>query len=304
MGSALARLAGPALIALAASLWATDAVFRVGALQKMDPLVVVFTEHLIALLALAPWVLLRHRGSLLALSRKDWLCAIAAGVGGSALGTLFFTASFSYLNPSVAILLQKTQPLIVVLLAVAFLGERPSRAFYLWAAVALGATLVLTFPDLRFDFLRHGLDLKSRGVLYALGAAFAWGAATVTGRALTQGVDPMVATFWRYALGLGTLGGMMALVREPLPVAELLADGARAGRALAYMALLSGLAAMIAYYQGLKRTPASVATFVELIFPVSAVAINTVVLDSPLTPVQIAAGGVLLVAVTGVSRET
>src|SRR5690349_6696754 len=100
---AVARLAkGPLLVGLAACLWATDALVRYPAINKIDPTFIVFFEHLLGVLILAPWVYLKYQKQLFSLSPGEWASALFCGVGGSALGTLFFTASFLYVNPSVS----------------------------------------------------------------------------------------------------------------------------------------------------------------------------------------------------------
>jgi drug/metabolite transporter (DMT)-like permease len=74
-------------------------------------------------------------------------------------------------------------------------------------------------------------------------------------------------------------------------------------RPISYMALISGLGALVFYHFGLKRTPASVATFVELLFPFAAVLLNSFFLGATLSTIQIFAGIVLLYAVSRVARE-
>ena len=296
------KFLGPVLIGIGAVLWATDAVFRVPMVARLDPTLIVFYEHLIAVTAMLPWIWFNRKAAL-ALRAQEWIAAALIGIGGSAFGTIFFTASFKYINPSVAILLQKFQPIICALLAFAILGERPGKSFVFWATAAIGAGVVLAFPDLKFGFLafdfHSGLDLRSRGILYTLAAAGLWAVSTVGGKILLRRTSPPIATFWRFSFGLGTTIALLTLgdVRfswDTLAQPELL-------RSLAYMSLIPGLLAMILYYGGLRRTQASIATFVELIFPASAILINTYYLKMPLLPVQIVSGVVLLAAVTRIS---
>ncbi len=292
--------AGPLLVALAAILWATDALFRVPAVRALDPTWIVCIDHLIGTLVLLPWILLKHGSGALQLRPRQWAGLVFVGAGASALATVLFTASFRTLNPSVAILLQKLQPILVVLTAYAFLGERPARHFYVWAPVALISALFLTFPNLEFYSHVRGLDPSSRGIIYALSAAAIWGIATTVARALLGSVPTAVATFWRYAFGLGFLLALAAAAGRESPVGALIAQP-RLAMTLLYMSLIPGLAAMIAYYNGLARTPASVTTFIELLFPVSAVTLNYLFLGSSLQLTQILAGLVLLFAVLRIS---
>jgi drug/metabolite transporter (DMT)-like permease len=67
------------------------------------------------------------------------------------------------------------------------------------------------------------------------------------------------------------------------------------------MSLVSGLLSMLIYYRGLLNTPASVATFVELVYPVSAVLINLWLLHATLTPLQACAGTALVFSVLRIS---
>jgi drug/metabolite transporter (DMT)-like permease len=64
------------------------------------------------------------------------------------------------------------------------------------------------------------------------------------------------------------------------------------------MALVAGLAALLLYYKGLKSTSASMASVCELSFPVTAVAVNWLVLNITLSAIQLAGAAILVAAVT------
>ena len=61
---------------------------------------------------------------------------------------------------------------------------------------------------------------------------------------------------------------------------------------IALLALVTGLVALLLYYYGLQRTPASVAAIAELTFPVVAIAVGYLAFDATLTASQLA--GVVL----------
>ena len=300
-----AKGAGPFLVGLGALLWATDALFRVPAVQRLDPTFLVFAEHAAALAILLPVMLLFFRKNLFSLRRREWLALLIIGAAGSGLATLFFTASFRYLNPSVTILLQKFQPLLVVLTAYLFLGERPERNYFLWAPIALLAAITLTFPDLNFRSLLEGVDPRSKGVVLALSAAAIWAISTTLGKAVLRGKGVWVTTFWRYAFGLGALSALLFVEgNSPNSSWLVLRNSPSLSLAVLYMGLVPGLLAILVYYAGLARTAASVATFLELLFPVAAVLLNTLFLkNSALQPLQLVAAAVLLVSVYKVSRS-
>ena len=300
MSKANSSALGALLIATAAFLWATDALFRVPAVESLDPTFIVFCEHAIGMIVLSPWPILSGLPGLLKLKVSEVLGLMIIGGGGSALATVLFTASFREVHPSVAILLQKFQPLIVIVLAFIFLGERINLRFIKWAALALGAGIVLSFPDFDFAFLRGDFDPRSRGVALALGAAAIWATSTVAGKALLKGISPALVTGWRYLFGMLALVVYMAFADTPLPWDALMGDRV-ALRSVLFMATIPGLFGMFLYYQGLARTRATVATLAELVFPVTAIFLNAVWLDRPLSPVQLGAALVLLASVTRIS---
>lgn len=295
-----ARLSGAYFIAIAALLWSSDAIFRVRALGEIHPVWVVAIDHLIATLVLLPIVLWQHGSRAIKQSPKAWASALFAGAGGSAIATLFFTASFKYVNPSVSILVQKIQPIIVTLLAIIFLKERPARSFFIWGTLALFCVIYLAFPNLNFSFMRGVALTEQTGGLYALLASTLWAVTTVVGKILVTETPPLLATFWRYAFGLITLLGLAILSGESLPI-DMITQW-HVLKSLLYISLVSGLGAMLFYYRGLSQTTAAKATFTELLFPIGAIALNAIVLHAPLGAAQIFAGAILLYCVMRVQE--
>ena len=72
---------------------------------------------------------------------------------------------------------------------------------------------------------------------------------------------------------------------------------------LAALALVPGLLALLLYYRGLSRTPASKATLAELAFPLTAALVGVVVLGGRLEVSQWLGFAVVLVAVTGMALQ-
>jgi drug/metabolite transporter (DMT)-like permease len=292
---------GPFLVAFAAILWATDAVVRYPLVQAgIDPTFIVFFDHLLGVTVLTPFLFFRHRRELFKVSGAQWAGLFLLGGGASALATVLFTASFRYVNPSVSILLQKLQPVFVVLLAMLFLRERPAKAFWAWAPVALAAGIAISFPDFNFHFVSE-ISPESKGSIYALAAAGIWALATVVGKGVVSKLPPTVVTYWRFVFGLVTLGLMLAFAGFDFTTTFVPFKEPGLLKSFLYIAFVPGLLALLLYYQGMKRTPASTTTFMELLFPVSAIAVNTIFLETPLLPLQGAAALLLLFAVTQIS---
>jgi drug/metabolite transporter (DMT)-like permease len=250
----------------------------------------VFYEHLLAMVFVVPMIV-HYWPQVRVLSARQWWAVVFIGVAASALATVAFTASFSYVSPSVAILLQKLQPLVTFSLAFVVLGERLPKRFWLYAALALAGAYLVSFPELVPNLTLYEGGLI--GVGLALTAAVLWGGATVFGRWLLGGLPfPLV-------------GALRFVVALPFLFVLALSSGGASAFALTghdfwYLSIIMlgpGFGAMYLYYRGLKVTQASVSALLELIWPLSAVVLNWVFLHQVLAPLQIIGGLVLLGAI-------
>ncbi len=282
----------PWFIVAAALLWAVDAPFRKFLTEDLSSSAIVLGEHIIIFFFVLPF-LVRGWHELKRLGIREWGAVVFIGAGGSALATVFFTQSFRYINPSVAILLQKLQPFIAILLAVWVLKESLPKRFYWWAAAAIAGAYVVSFPQI----VPGSLEGEATGVAFALLAAFFWGGSTVMGRFVLSRLSWPMMTAVRFITALLFL---LILSLWQGTIYELGSITVRDGIYLFIIALIVGFAALALYYRGLKETRASVATIGELLFPFAAVVVNWIVLDAVLAWQQIAGGIVLLWAMARV----
>src|SRR2546428_3628547 len=81
-------------VAVAATLWASDAYFRNQLVQHLSATQIVVAEDALVTLFLLP-VLIRSRGELKKLGRRGWLAVASIAAGAHALATVPFTAPFS-----------------------------------------------------------------------------------------------------------------------------------------------------------------------------------------------------------------
>jgi drug/metabolite transporter (DMT)-like permease len=285
---------GTFLIFLAAMLWATDAPFRVTLLKDLSPEFVVLAEHFFNVVIVLP-LLVMKRDEIRRLTRAQWMGVGIIAVGGSAIATYAFTQSFAYVNPSVAILLQKLQPVIAITLAWVFLRERLRSHFWIWAVLALAGAYVISFPQL-VPRLYEGeiFNPNLAGVLLALLAAGLWAVSTVVGKSLLHGMHFTTLTALRFSLAFAVL---FALNSATGSLSQALTATPRDWVFLLIVAFVSGAASLWMYYRGLRSTKASVATIAELGFPLAAMLINGIFLGERLQPAQIAGAAVLLLGV-------
>ena len=275
---------GIGLVALAAALWGTDALFRRGLALELPAATVVFFEHIVLVLLTIPW-LVRSKNKVARLGLGDWTALILIGAGASATATILFTMAFSYGDPNTPLLLQKLQPLVAVLGARLLLGEALLPRYWIFLVAGLGGAYLIAFPDP----LQVSVSQLAPALL-AVGAAALWGLGTVLGRRLSARLEFRELTAWRFAIGM-PVAGLIWLLQSSGPVG--LSSGQDA-LAIVVLALVPGLGAMLLYYRGLSRTPASAATLAELTFPVSAALVNYLAFDAVLTLSQW--GGMVLLA--------
>jgi drug/metabolite transporter (DMT)-like permease len=256
------------LVAVGAAMWGTDGILRVPLLEVASPSQIVLLEHLVLLLYSVPAVVLGWR-FLRGLGAAQWIALLIIGWGGSALATLLFTTAFAVGNPTVVILLQKTQPLFAIALAAILLRERLGWAYWPCFAVAMVGAYLVSFGDLG-PFRALG-SAEAIAAALALGAALLWGSSTVLGRLVLKDMP------------FNTLTGARLLLAVPLLAGIVVAQGAIGGLGTGFaaepgrvilLALIPGLLALLLYYRGLSGTRASYATLAELAFPATAVVLN------------------------------
>ena len=281
-------------------LWATDAPFRYHLTQNLGASFIVLAEHAVNVLLILPFIFLGWK-EIKNLDWRQWLAMLVIGIGASAVASILFTKAFSFVNPSVAIVLQKLQPLIVICLATSFLKERLGKRFWLWAILALVGAYIISFPDFKPQlYYGEAWNPNTVGVLLALGAAALWGLGTVLGRYLLgTAMSFKTVTALRFLIAflflavLSIRSGALETMREITSTDILF---------IIIIAITSGFTSLFLYYRGLENTRASVATLAELGFPFLAVIVNAAVLGFFLKPVQIAGMILLLLAVWRLSK--
>jgi drug/metabolite transporter (DMT)-like permease len=269
------------LVAVGAAMWGTDAVLRVPLLKVASPSQIVLLEHLVLLPYSVPAVVLGWR-YFRGLGAAQWVALFVIGWGGSAIATLLFTTAFAIGNPTVVILLQKTQPLFAVALAGILLRERLGWAYWPCFAVAMVGTYMISFGNLGAFAALGSTELLTAAL--ALGAAILWGSSTVLGRLVLKDVPFYALTGARLLLAAPLLAGIV--------VAQGSVGGLGAGFAsepgrIILLALIPGLLGLLLYYRGLAGTRASYATLAELAFPATAVVLNWTFLGVGLSANQV-----------------
>jgi drug/metabolite transporter (DMT)-like permease len=262
---------GPALVFLAAMLWSSDAPFRLHLTHSVPANFIVLGEHFFDCLGAVP-VLFFCWEDIKKLSWREWLSVLFVAIGGSALGSVFFTQAFHYVNPSVAILLQKVQPLIAIFLAWAILGEQLRPRFWVWCIVALFGAYLVSFPNfVPQTYVGEVFDPNGQGAILALLAATLWGASTVFGKYVLRRAAFQSMTGLRFVMAFVFLIFLNTWQHTFSAMNTLTATDYLF---ILIIALTSGVFSLYLYYYGLQFTRASIATIAELGFPLAAVFVN------------------------------
>ena len=278
------------LVAVAAALWGTDALLRLPLARSVSAPTIVFAEHLVLTIVLAP-LLPRSIRAFRRLDTAGRWAVVGIGAGASAVATTLFTMSFTYGDPITPAVVQKLQPVVALAGAAWLLHERLAPRFWWFAVPALLGTWVLAFPD-PFDISVDQLAV----VLLALGAAVLWAGGTVLGRLVATRLRPLELTTLRFAIGLPTMLVVVLATGSPLWVPDV-----RSSVAVVGVALVPGLGAMALYYVGLRRTAASRATLAELAYPVTAAIIGVLVFHRSLAAGQWLGAVLIVAAVTALA---
>ncbi len=322
-------IVGPAIVASANAMRALDAPVRYPLVLKNFSITVndlqvssrsafiVLIEHIIGTIIVTILLFSRNAqqrlySQLKEFNRKDWLSFFLVSVG-SGLGLYFFMLALAYGNPTIAILLQKSQPLITLAFAMIIMNERPSRLYYLTFIISLIGIYFMIIES-----LGAGSSNELLAALFSLIAALFWGSNTVWGRILTEKVDYWNLTTLRY------IGGSIILIVFNLIIAaysqanfgilgELIhtfgADTPFLDSPVDLGIMMTGLIAIIfvtiftggiiplaLYYFGLRWSKASVGGLAELAFPILAIFVNFIFLGFGLTELQLI-GAVILFGV-------
>lgn len=133
-----------------------------------------------------------------------WILPLGMVATTLTFGTMF--ASPAYTGAGIASVLGNIQPLLIVVLAALFLGERINLNKALTLCSGLAGVIVLALPA-----WRETTGSSLFGIALALGASAGAAVASVTMKRLRAGVDLMALTGWQLVVGGLVLLGLSAV---------------------------------------------------------------------------------------------
>ncbi len=288
---------GAYIIAFAAFLWSLDGLLRVS-LYSLPPTVVVFWEHLLGAILLAPFAY-KYRSEIKKLTKKEWMAVGVIGLFSGFLGTVLYTAALQkvqFAEFSIVPLLQQTQPIWAILCAALLLKEKVSRKFLMYAGIGIVSTYFITFKNLTFNIAENQATVMAG--IFALLAGMMWASSTSFSKIVLQKTHFITASFLRFLfVPLFALPFIFAMGQQEALFTLTSTQLVR----LMMITLSSGLVALVIYYYGLRKTPARVSSIAELTWPASAIVIQYL-LGNPLSITQIFGIALLAFSIYHVSQ--
>ncbi len=278
-------MVGFLLLVLAAVSWGTTGTTMklVAAGSSMSPVLVGLVRMAIA----APCLWLAARtlaGPIRLPRRKHAPRLLLAGLAMGAYQVCYFGGVAKTSVAVGSLIAICSAPLLITILAAAWLGERTDRVT--WAALAAGVTgaALLTLGPHGAGRLPPGF---AGGVALALGAGLAYAVYTVLAKDLVERLPPLTVAALTFAVAAVVLAP--ALLRER-PVAS-----AASWALLLYLGLVPTTLAYVLYMTGLRRTRVSVAAVIGLLEPLTATVLGVTLFGERLGATG-AAGAVLLLS--------
>ena len=285
---------GAFLVAFAAALWGMDGIILTPKLYNLNVLFVVFVLHAVPFLLMNPFLYKRYK-NIRKLDKTEIISLFLVALFGGAIGTwaivkALFLVNFKSL--SVVVLLQKLQPVFAIALAHLILKEKLRKHYVRWASLALIAGYFLTF-GLKLPHIQKDTN-TIYAAMYAILAAFSFGASTVFSKKILHKLDFITATFFRYGATSLLLFFIVLITGHLFDFSQMSLQN---WLIIAIISLSSGSVAIFIYYYGLKKISAMMATIMELFFPITAILLDYFVNNHSLSPVQWLSAIVMIYAI-------
>jgi drug/metabolite transporter (DMT)-like permease len=277
-----------AALALAATCWGLGTVISKATLHEIPPVTTLAIQLVASVVILS--LVMRRQGTPL---RGDGPALLGRlGLLNPGIAYALSLVGLATITASVSVLLWALEPLLILVLAAIFLGERLTPGLVLLSFVAVGGLVLVAYDPAGGESHLVGVLLTVAGV--ACCAAYT----VITRRFIPNARDTsqVVLSQQVHALGLVAVAtvllGLVGVPVIPTAITPTGLLGAIASGALYYAAAYSF------YLYALRRVPASIAAASFYLIPVVGVAAGAVLLGERLNPSQWIGAIVVLTALT------
>lgn len=216
-------------------------------------------------------------------SRRQWPAVVVLGLTATAASYGAMFASPGRAGVGIASVLGNLQPLFIVGLAAAVLGERMGRAD--WAAQALGAAgaVLIAVPAAQNDTVGFS------GPVLALTASLGFASGSVLAKRLRLKETLLAVTSWQLLLGSLPLLAASAFFERPQAITWDITFVA----ILLFLALIGTAGATAVWYRLVQDQDLGRLSTTLFLVPVAGLGLSTAIYDEPIHPLE--ATGVALV---------
>ena len=281
---------GLLMILMSAILWGTVGVFvqRLYSLSEANPLSIGLFRLGIA----SPTLLLvcvSHLGwQTFRIARRDLMLMFLTGAMTAFYQVCYF-AAIGYIGVAAATLITLcTAPVWVAVLALVLLRERLSLGIFLAGLCAIGGTILLINID------SGAMTVQSKtawGICLALSSAVGYASVTLCSRSLARRYHPL------QSLMVSFLAGTIFLFPAALLTGLVFQYPLEGWLSLLYLGIVTTALAYLLYFSGMRHTPATVASIVTLVEPLTSTLLAWWVLGERLDTGGVVGGGLLILSI-------
>jgi drug/metabolite transporter (DMT)-like permease len=276
-----------------AALWSSSyTAIKVG-VATLEPVILVAGRLTIGALVL--FLVLKMNRMTLSWRLDDWKHYAVSGLLGSAIPFLLISYGEQTVDSALASILMGIAPVTTVFMAsIVFADEFLTRRIVLGLVCGIAGIILLVGPAALTEL---GGDLPAQ--LSILAAALCYGVTTIYVRRFVKR-PPLEMAAGSTIVAAGAMLGMMVYSGQSLSAVE--PTTASLG-AVVYLGLFSTALATLIYFQLVPRLGATRMSQVNFAVPVGGALIGATVLSETIMPHQLAALGVILVAIFLVTRK-
>lgn len=283
------RAVSTLLLLAAVLIWGSTYVVTKGGVDDVPPMLFALLRYCVASILLVPIAL--ARGGVRRLPYPvPWGTLALMGLTGVALYYIAFNLALTYTTASQGALIQSSIPAVTALLAVVWLGERPSAGRIAGIGLAVAGVLLIVAGG-EADGATPQAPLI--GNLLLFGTVLTWSVYTVLAKRLAS--TDFVAVIAAVSV-TGTLMLIPAALAEAaaMPATTISPDGwAR----IAYLGAFSSGVSYLFYNRALRDLDASQVGAFSNLAPVVGVVSGALVLGEAITPLALAGGALALLGV-------
>ncbi|MBZ5678958.1 MAG: DMT family transporter [Acidobacteriia bacterium] len=268
------------------------------AVRPIEPVILSQTRTTFSLMVLLPILLVARGWRQIKLPRPDLIQCLILGMFGVAASNYFYYVAIQKTNVAIAIILQYTAPVWVLLYVVARGQQKLSMRKV--AAVALAITgIVLVIGIVGANGSAPSIRLNSYGILAALLASFSFAFYNVGGHSILARYDRWRVLLWT----LTSAAAFWMIVNPPWKIAA--AHYAAAEWAFLFLfSMLSVLGPFSLYFLGLQHLEPTRAIIASCLEPVFSILLAAALLGEVMRPIQSVGIVLVLAAIVIVQRPT